>query len=171
MPPRHPADGHPPQVYGTTDNGGLLDIPRSGDTPHELRPADDSVAECLFYVGHHSWRDSDIRGLDSFRRSLFEVRVRDYVTLLDGSLVCQSELFGALLQALPRTSDLSPLVVYPRRIYTPCLCRMLDHACHFMSSYYELLQVQSMQYCKGYLGLEIECLLQHCYRHLYRFMQ
>src|SRR5450756_1710754 len=60
MPPRHPADRHPLEVYGTTDHGGLLDIHCSGDTTHELYPSDDSAAECLLYVSYHSWRDPDI---------------------------------------------------------------------------------------------------------------
>jgi len=141
IPPRHPADGNPLQGYATTDYGGLLDIPRSGDVTHKLYPSDDPAAESLLYVGHHSWRDSCIYPTDICRRRLFEVRVCDYNTLLDGPLVCQGELFGALFQTLPRATNVSPRVVYPRRIYALCVCRMLDHACHFMPSYYEFLQI------------------------------
>jgi hypothetical protein len=139
--PRHHANGNPLQIHGTSNHGGCLDILRSRGLTHELYPADDPTTESVLHISHHSRRDPRICGSDRPNRKLFAVRVSDQYTLLDGPLVRQGELFGALLQTLPRAAMVSPRMVCPRRVYAPCVCRMLDYACHFVPSYYEFLQV------------------------------
>jgi hypothetical protein len=73
MPPRHPTDGNPLEVYGTSEHGGLLDIPGFGDVAYERNPADDSGAESLLYVGHRGRCDPCICATDNCGRKLFEV--------------------------------------------------------------------------------------------------